>query len=60
MRGPIHLGETWREDFDAIGTIGSDLPRRIKVPFNRISEILDGRRAFTVRTALRFGASSGS
>ena len=44
-RDPIHPGETLREDLDALGMSAAELARRIDVPVNRITEILNGRRA---------------
>ena len=55
MRDPIHPGETLREDLGALGMSASELARRIEVPVNRITEILNGRRAITGDTALRLG-----
>ena len=39
-RGPIHPGETLREDLDALGMSAADLARRIDVPPDRIARIL--------------------
>ena len=60
MREPIHPGETLREDLDALGMSASELARRIEVPVNRITEILNGRRAVTGDTALRLGRFFGT
>ena len=59
MRKPIHPGETLRDDLDALGMSASELARRIEVPVNRITGILNGWRAITGDTALRrfFGTS---
>ena len=54
-RDPIHPGETLREDLEALGMSAAELARRINVPVNRITEILNGRRAITGDTALRLG-----
>ena len=59
-RGPIHPGETLREDLDALGMGAADLARRIDVPADRIARILDGRRAVTGDTALRLGRYFGT
>ena len=59
-RDPIHPGETLREDLDALRISASELARRIEVPANRISEILNGRRAITGDTALRLGRFFGT
>ena len=60
MRDPIHPGETLREDLDALGMSAAELARRIEVPVNRITEILNGRRAVTGDTALRLGRFFGT
>ena len=59
-RDPIHPGETLREDLDALGMSAAELARRIEVPVNRITEILNGRRAITGDTALRLGRFFGT
>ena len=60
MRDPIHPGETLREDLDVLGMSAAELARRIEVPVNRITEILNGRRAVTGDTALRLGRFFGT
>ena len=59
-RDPIHPGETLREDLDALGMSAAELARKIEVPVNRITEILNGRRAVTGDTALRLGRFFGT
>ena len=60
MRDPIHPGETLRDDLDALGMNAAELARRIEVPVNRITGILNGRRAVTGDTALRLGRFFGT
>ena len=60
MREPIHPGEMLREDLDALGMSAAELARRIEVPVNRITQILNGRRAVTGDTALRLGRFFGT
>ena len=60
MREPIHPGETLREDLDALGMSAAELARRIEVPVNRVTQILNGRRAVTGDTALRLGRFFGT
>ena len=60
MRDPIHPGETLRDDLHALGLSAAELARRIEVPVNRITEILNGRRAVTGDTALRLGRFFGT
>jgi antitoxin HigA-1 len=59
---PIHPGEHLAEELEALKMSASELARQIKVPTNRITEILNGERAITGDTALRlahfFGTSA--
>jgi len=51
---PITPGEILREDFmDPLGISINQLSRDLDVPPNRISEIVNGKRAITADTALR-------
>lgn len=51
---PINPGEILREDFlEPLGISLNQLSRDISVPPNRISEIVNGKRAITANTALR-------
>ena len=59
-RDPIHPGETLREDLKELGMSAAELARRIEVPVNRVTEILNGRRAVTGDTALRLGRFFGT
>ena len=59
-REPIHPGETLRDDLAALGMSAAELARRIEVPVNRITEILNARRAITGDTALRLGRFFGT
>lgn len=54
-RSAIHPGEQLAEQLTALGMSAAELGRQIKVPPNRITEILNGRRAITGDTALRLG-----
>ena len=53
MRAPIHPGEILAEELATIGITPTELARQIAVPPNRISQIINGRRAITGDTALR-------
>ena len=61
-RIPIHPGEVLAEDLAALRMSAAQLARQLRVPTNRITEILNGRRAITGDTALRlahfFGTSA--
>ena len=52
-RPPIHPGEILGDELKEIGISAAELARQIKVPQNRISTIIQGKRAITGDTALR-------
>lgn len=58
----IHPGEHLAEELKALGMSAADLARKLDVPTNRITGILNGQRAVTGDTALRlahfFGTSA--
>ena len=57
---PIHPGEHLAEELKALEMSAAELARQLKVPTNRITEILHGRRAITGDTALRLGHFFGT
>ena len=61
-RTPIHPGEHLAEELEALHMSAAQLARQLRVPTNRITEILNGQRAITGDTALRlahfFGTSA--
>ncbi len=58
----IHPGEHLAEELEALEMSAAELARQLKVPTNRITEILNAQRAITGDTALRlahfFGTSA--
>jgi len=58
----IHPGEHLAEELKALDMSAAELARRLDVPTNRITQILNGTRAITGDTALRlahfFGTSA--
>ena len=54
-RPPIHPGEILADELDELGITPTELSRQIDVPPNRISQIIQGKRAITGDTALRLG-----
>ena len=58
----IHPGEHLAEELEALDMSAAALARQLKVPTNRITEIINGQRAITGDTALRlahfFGTSA--
>ncbi len=64
-RTPTHPGEMLLEEFlKPMGFTQRELANAIHVPYQRINEIVNGRRGVTPSTALRlskfFGTSAGS
>ena len=54
-RSAIHPGEHLAEQLEELDMSAAELARQLKVPTNRITEILNGRRTVTGDTALRLG-----
>src|SRR5579862_808720 len=58
----IHPGEHLAEELKELGMSAAELARRIDVPTNRVTNILNGQRSITGDTALRlahfFGTSA--
>ena len=57
---PIHPGELLRDELDEIGVSLNELGRALRVPMNRISAIVNGKRAITVDTAMRLARYFGT
>jgi len=56
----IHPGEHLTEELEALGMSAAELARKIDVPTNRVTQILNGTRAITGDTALRLGHFFGT
>jgi antitoxin HigA-1 len=56
----IHPGEHLAEQLEELGMSAAELGRRLGVPTNRITAILNGQRAVTGDTALRLGHFFGN
>ncbi len=58
----IHPGEHLAEELEALDMSAAELARKIDVPTNRVTQILNGTRSITGDTALRlahfFGTSA--
>jgi antitoxin HigA-1 len=54
-RTPIHPGEHLAEELEELGISAAELARQLRIPTNRVTGILNGRRAVTADTALRLG-----
>jgi addiction module HigA family antidote len=54
-RPAIHPGEILAEELEELSVTSTELARQIKVPANRITHIIQGKRSITGDTALRLG-----
>jgi addiction module HigA family antidote len=57
---PVHPGETLAEEMQARGLTANALALKLRVPANRIGEIVSGKRGITAETALRLGRYFGT
>jgi addiction module HigA family antidote len=56
----IHPGQILKEDLDDAGIRMNRLARDIRVPMNRVSAIVNGKRTITADTALRLARYFGT
>lgn len=56
----IHVGEYLADELKELGMSAAELARQLDVPTNRVTEILNGRRAITGDTALRLAHFFGT
>ena len=54
-RPAIHPGEVLADELEEIGISPTELSRQLAVPANRISQIIQGKRAISGNSALRLG-----
>ena len=60
-RAPFHPGEILVEEFlEPMGLTQRELADAIGVPYQRVNEIVNGRRGITASTALRLGKYFGT
>jgi len=60
-RPPTHAGEVLLEEFlGPMGLTQRDLARGIRVPYQRVNELVNGRRGVTTATALRLAKFFGT
>ena len=57
---PVHPGEILKETLDDLGISMNRLSQEIRVPANRVSSIIAGRRSITGETALRLARYLGT
>ena len=60
LRPPVHPGRILKEDLlDPLGMSVNKLARELRVPANRLSQIVNGRRAVSPDTSIRLGRYFG-
>ena len=57
---PVHPGETLAEEMAARGLTANALALKLRVPSNRLTAIVNGKRGITAETALRLGRYFGT
>ena len=57
---PIHPGEHLAEELRELGMSAAELARRLEVPTNRVTSILNGQRSITGDSALRLAHFFGT
>lgn len=60
MMGSVSPGEVLQEQLEELDISASKLAAHLDVPTNRITEILNGKRAITADTALRLSKFFGT
>jgi antitoxin HigA-1 len=57
---PVHPGETLGEELEVRGISAHAFALKLRVPANRITEIINGKRGISAETALRLGRYFGN
>lgn len=57
---PVHPGELLRDELQEIGTSMNELARALRVPMNRVSALVNGKRSITADTAMRLARYFGT
>ena len=57
---PVHPGLTLAEELEVRGLSANALALKLRVPANRLTEIIRGQRAISAETALRLGRYFGT
>jgi addiction module HigA family antidote len=56
---PVHPGEVLQEELAARGLTANALALKLRVPANRLTEILNGKRGISPDTAIRLSRALG-
>ena len=59
-RLPIHPGEILKDEFEEIGMSANAVALALRIPANRLTEIINGKRSITADTAMRLGRFFGT
>jgi addiction module HigA family antidote len=59
-RAPIHPGRVLKSEIDELRVTANSLALSLRIPANRLTEIINGRRAISADTALRLGRYFGT
>jgi antitoxin HigA-1 len=57
---PVHPGATLADELEARGMTAHAFALKLRVPANRITEIVNGKRGISAETALRLGRALGN
>jgi addiction module HigA family antidote len=57
---PIHPGEILKDEFDELGMSANAVALALRIPANRLTEIINGKRSITADTAMRLGRFFGT
>lgn len=57
---PIHPGEILKDELKELELSANKFAEKLRVPTNRVTEILNGRRSITADTALRLSVFFGT
>jgi antitoxin HigA-1 len=57
---PVHPGETLGEELEVRGISARVLALKLRVPANRVTKIINGKRGISAETALRLGRYFGN
>ena len=55
LKRAVHPGRILKDELTELGVTPTEFARRIQVPPNRVSQIINGKRSITGDTAMRFG-----
>lgn len=57
---PVHPGEILKDELDELELSASAFAKQLSVPVNRVTSIINGKRAITADTALRLSRFFGT